>query len=85
MNTEQKQEAERISAMWSVDGYNVKLATDALKLCCELAEIPEPEQVGYLYTNVQSGEFHVSDYDDDYRGPERALWYIEPVYRRTKG
>ena len=43
------------------------------------------EPVGYLYTNVQSGEYHVSDYDDDYRGPERALWYIEPVYRRTKG
>lgn len=45
----------------------------------------ETEPVGYLYTNVQSGEYHVSDYDDDYRGPERAMWYIEPVYRRTKG
>jgi len=45
----------------------------------------QSEPVGYLYTNVQSGESHVSDYDDDYRGPERALWYIEPVYRRTKG
>ena len=43
------------------------------------------EPVGYLYTNLQSGEYHVSDYDDDYRGPERALWCIEPVYRRTKG
>ena len=43
------------------------------------------EPVGYLYTNVQSGEYHVSDYDDDYRGPERALWCIEPVYRRAKG
>ena len=43
------------------------------------------EPVGYLYTNLQSGEYHVSDYDDDYRGPERALWHIEPVYRRTKG
>ena len=42
------------------------------------------EPVGYLYTNVQSGEYHVSDYDDDYRGPERALWCIEPVYRRAK-
>ena len=38
-----------------------------------------------LYTNLQSGEYHVSDYDDDYRGPERALWHIEPVYCRTKG
>lgn len=46
---------------------------------------PEHEPVGYLYTNVQSGESHVSDYDDDYRGPERALWHIEPVYRRAKG
>lgn len=43
------------------------------------------EPVGYLYTNLQSGEYHVSDYDDDYRGPERALWCIEPVYRRAKG
>ena len=43
------------------------------------------EPVGYLYTNVQSGEYHVSDYDDDYRGPERVLWCIEPVYRKTKG
>ena len=43
------------------------------------------EPVGYLYTNLQSGEYHVSDYDDDYRGPERALWCIEPVYRRVKG
>ena len=55
--------------------------------------LPEPpadvardaEPVGYLYTNVQSGEHHVSDYDDDYRGPERAMWHIEPVYRRAKG
>ena len=46
---------------------------------------PETEPVGYLYTNVLSGEYHVSDYDDDYRGPERALWHIEPVYRKTKG
>ena len=46
---------------------------------------PEHEPVGYLYTNVQSGEYHVSDYDDDYRGPERVLWCIEPVYRKTKG
>ena len=45
----------------------------------------QSEPVGYLYTNVQSGEYHVSDYDDDYRGPERALWHIEPVYRRAKG
>lgn len=45
----------------------------------------QSEPVGYLYTNVQSGESHVSDYDDDYRGPERALWCIEPVYRKTKG
>ena len=43
------------------------------------------EPVGFLYTNLQSGEYHVSDYDDDYRGPERALWCIEPVYRRVKG
>ena len=43
------------------------------------------EPVGYLYTNLQSGEYHVSDYDDDYRGPERVLWCIEPVYRRAKG
>ena len=43
------------------------------------------EPVGYLYTNLQSGEYHVSDADDDYRGPERALWCIEPVYRRAKG
>ena len=43
----------------------------------------QSEPVGYLYTNVQSGEYHVSDYDDDYRGPERALWCIEPVYRST--
>lgn len=43
------------------------------------------EPVGYLYTNLQSGEYHVSDYDDDYRGPERVLYCIEPVYRRTKG
>jgi len=43
------------------------------------------EPVGYLYTNVRSGEYHVSDYDDDYRGPERVLWCIEPVYRRAKG
>ena len=43
------------------------------------------EPVGFLYTNLQSGEYHVSDYDDDYRGPERALWCIEPVYRRAKG
>jgi hypothetical protein len=43
------------------------------------------EPIGYLYTNLQSGEYHVSDADDDYRGPERVLWYIEPVYRRTKG
>ena len=47
---------------------------------------PAPsEPVGYLYTNLQSGEYHVSDYDDDYRGPERVLWCIEPVYRRAKG
>ena len=45
----------------------------------------DAEPVGYLYTNVQSGEHHVSDYDDDYRGPERAMWHIEPVYRRAKG
>ena len=43
------------------------------------------EPVGYLYTNLQSGEYHVSDADDDYRGPERVLWCIEPVYRRAKG
>jgi len=43
------------------------------------------EPVGYLYTNMQSGEYHVSDADDDYRGPERVLWCIEPVYRRAKG
>lgn len=43
------------------------------------------EPVGYLYTNLQSGEYHVSDTDDDYRGPERVLWCIETVYRRTKG
>lgn len=43
------------------------------------------EPVGYLYTNLQSGEYHVSDTDDDYRGPERVLWCIEPVYRRAKG
>lgn len=52
------------------------------------AEAPEDvasEPVGYLYTNVQSGEYHVSDADDDYRGPERVLWCIEPVYRRSKG
>lgn len=45
----------------------------------------DAESAGYLYTNVQSGEHHVSDYDDDYRGPERAMWHIEPVYRRAKG
>ena len=48
-------------------------------------QMPEPEPVAYLYTNLQSGEYHVSDYDDDYRGPERVLWCIEPVYRRAKG
>jgi hypothetical protein len=47
--------------------------------------VRDAESVGYLYTNVQSGEHHVSDYDDDYRGPERAMWHIEPVYRRAKG
>jgi hypothetical protein len=70
-----------------------KFAFDAMRAAPTPAEAPADlvqdsvasEPVGYLYTNLQSGDYHVSDADDDYRGPERALWYIEPVYRRTKG
>ena len=88
MNAEQKQYARDLVASWRFarnQSAGVYTADNLAALLQEMVGVPEPEPVGYLYTHVQSGEYHVSDYDDDYRGPERAMWQIEPVYRRTKG
>lgn len=77
----------------AIGALNIQPLIDQVHGILSLPTQPDPaadvardaEPVGYLYTHVQSGEYHVSDYDDDYRGPERVLWCIEPVYRRTKG
>lgn len=84
MNTEQKLRAAELVSEWHTH-YPEYVGDRMAALLQELVEAPEPEPVGYLYTNVQSGESHVSDTDDDYRGPESALWHIKPVYCRTKG
>lgn len=87
MNEEQKQRAFAALVMWhssNDDSLREYQAAEIMAaLLQELVDAPENEPVGYLYTHVQSGEYHVSDYDDDYRGPERVMWCIEPVYRRT--
>ena len=88
MTPEQKQYALDLVSSWTTarnQAAGTYVADKLAALLKELFDAPETEPVGYLYTNVQSGEYHVSDYDDDYRGPERALWCIEPVYRRAKG
>lgn len=89
MNAEQKKRALAALGMWhssnddSLREYQAaELMADLLQ---ELVDAPEVEPVGYLYTHAQSRDCHFSDYDDDYRGLERAMWHIEPVYRRTKG
>ena len=83
MNAFQKQRALRLIEGWDKVTKAVTPAATYFK-GQQMADLLQ-EPVGYLYTNVQSGECHVSDYDDDYRGPERAMWHIEPVYRRAKG
>ena len=89
MNAEQKHRALTLLDIWYSINDSSQREYQAAELMAymlqELIDAPEPQPVGYLYTNVQSGEYHVSDYDDDYRGPERVLWCIEPVYRKTKG
>lgn len=89
MNAEQKQRALQMLRRFDLAVPMMRQADNAAvamaALLQELVDAPETEPVGYLYTHVQSGEYHVSDYDDDYRGPERVVWHIEPVYRRTKG
>lgn len=82
MNAEQKQRAAELISSWNTH-YPEYVGDRMAALLQEMVDAPETEPVGYLYTNVQSGEYHVSDYDDDYRGPERAMWHIEPVYRRA--
>lgn len=84
MNAEQKQRAAELISRWNKD-YPEFVGDRMAALLQEMVDAPENEPVGYLYTHVQSGEYHVSDYDDDYRGPERVMWCIEPVYRRAKG
>ena len=93
MNAEQKQRAAELLAAWRATAYALHadcMAALLQEMVNTPAEAPadvarDADPVGYLYTHVQSGEYHVSDYDDDYRGPERAMWHIEPVYRRAKG
>ena len=84
MNAEQKQRAAELISSWNAQ-YPEYVGDRMAALLQEMVDAPETEPVGYLYTNVQPGEYHISEYDDDYKGPERAMWHIEPVYRRMKG
>lgn len=86
VNREDYAKINRTVAALVMDIANSAEATTQAEAPADVArDSAASEPVGYLYTNLQSGEYHVSDADDDYRGPERVLWCIEPVYRRAKG